>query len=138
MKNIAILGIVAMVLLVVGVSGCTSSGTDSGQPAINVTNLKVASTGYGFYSVSGKIVPNKDIDYLEAHAIWYDSSGAVIETSPLLWNINNAKKGQVYKFKGEDSLYQKGTPAKVDVLIFDSPFSGGDTSSAIYKKTITL
>lgn len=90
------------------------------------------------YSVSASITPSKHMDYLEMVAIWYDSSGAVIETSPLLWNVNDAQAGQVYKAKGQDSLYQKGTPVKVNIYIFDSAFSGGDVSNAIYNKTINL
>jgi hypothetical protein len=71
-------------------------------------------------------------------AIWYDSSGAVIESSPLIWNVNNAEANQVYKANGEDSLYQKGTPTKVELYVFDSVFSGGDTSKAIYHQTVNL
>ena len=71
-------------------------------------------------------------------AVWYDSSGAVIQTSNLLWNVDNAQAGQVYKASGEDSLYQKGTPVKVDIYVFDSIFGGGDTSQSIYNQTVTL
>ena len=90
------------------------------------------------YSVTAAITPNQNLDYLEMVAIWYDSSGAIIETSNLLWNVDNAQAGQVYKAKGEDSLYQKGTPAKVKIYFFDSPFSGGDTSKALFVQTITF
>ena len=133
-----------LVLAVVAVSGCTSSGDNStssqstGQSEINVSNVSVSSSSDGFYDLKAVITPKKDIDYLEMDAIWYDSSGAVIETSNLLWNVNNAKAGQVYKAKGEGDLYQKGTPTKVDVYIFDSVFSGGDTSNAIYHQTVNL
>jgi len=137
-----ILGGILLILAVVAVSGCTSSGNstseNAGQSEINVTNVTVSSSGYGSYDINSVIIPNKNIDYLEMAAIWYDSSGAVIETSPLAWNVNNAVSGQVYKAKGIASLYNEGTPAKVDIFIFDSVFSGGDTSKAIYKKTLTL
>jgi hypothetical protein len=137
-----ILGGILLILAVVAVSGCTSSGNstsgDGGQSEINVTNVSVSSSGYGSYDINAVITPNKNIDYLEMAAIWYDSSGAVIETSPLAWNVNKAVAGQVYKAKGLASLYNEGTPAKVDIFIFDSVFSGGDTSNAIYKKTIVL
>lgn len=140
LKNISLVLGVLIVLAVVGISGCTSSGNStSDQPSkINVTNVTVKSSGYGFYDINAVIVPNKDISYLEMATVWYDSSGAVIETSPLVWNINDAQAGQVYKVKGSDSLYDKGTPAKVDVYIFDAPFSGGDTSNAIYHTTVNM
>jgi hypothetical protein len=143
MKKLLICGIL-LVLAVVAVSGCTSSGDNStssqstGQSEINVTNVSVSSSGYGEYDLKAVITPKKDMDYLEMDAIWYDSSGAVIETSNLLWNVDNAKAGQIYKAKGMESLYQEGTPTKVDVYIFDSVFSGGDTSNAIYHQTVNL
>jgi len=139
MKKIIISGIL-VILAVVAISGCTSSdnSTSGAQSGINVTNVSVTSSGDGFYNINAVIIPNKNIDYLEMAAIWYDSSGAVIESSPLIWNVNNAQAGQVYKANGEDSLYQKGTPTKMDLYIFDSVFSGGDTSKAIYHQTLNL
>lgn len=137
-KFVAMILGIFLIAGIVAISGCTDSGTSSGQSPVNVTHVKAVKGSYGMYDVSGQIVPNKDESYLEAAAIWYDSSGAVIQTSPMLWNVDNAKTGQVYKFKGEDSLYQKGKPAKVEIMIFDSVFSGGDDSDAIYKQNITL
>jgi hypothetical protein len=139
-----LLGGILLVLAVVAVSGCTSSGdnstsqSNSGQSELDVTNISVSPSGYGFYKINAVITPKKNIDYLEMDAIWYDSSNAVIETSNLLWNVNNAQAGQVYKANGEDSLDEKGKPTKVEIYIFDSVFSGGDTSNAIYNKTINL
>jgi len=139
LKNISLVLGVLIVLSVVGISGCTSSeNSTSDQAKINVTNLTVKSTGYGSYDINAVVVPNKNIGYLEMATVWYDSSGAVIEQSPLVWNINNVTAGQVYKVTGMDSLYDKGTPAKVDVYIFDSVFSGGDTSNAIYHATVNM
>ncbi len=142
MKKFMILGSILVILAVVTISGCTSSGnTTSGgnsQPEISVANVSVSSSGYGFYDINAVITPNKNIDYLEMAAVWYDSSGAVIETTPLAWNVNNAAAGQVYKAKGQASLYNQGSPSKVDIFIFDSVFSGGDTSKAIYNKTLNL
>ena len=81
---------------------------------------------------------NNDMDYLEMTLTWYDSSGAIIEKDPLVWNINNVKFGQTLKVDGSSYISDKGTPAKVDVLIFDSALSDGDESSAIYKDTLTV
>ena len=106
--------------------------------AITVQNLKVTSGGYGDYDVTGTITPNKDMNYLEMTLTWYDSSGAVIEKDPLAWNINSVKSGQTLKVDGTSYIGDKGTPAKVDVLIFDSTLSDGDESSAIYKQTLTV
>lgn len=138
MKKVIISGML-VILAVVAVCGCTSSGNSTApQSEINVTNVSVTTSGDGFYNINAVIIPSKSIDYLEMAAIWYDSSGAVIESSPLVWNVNNVQAGQVYKANGEDSLYQKGTPIKVDIYIFDSVFSGGDTSKAIYHQSVNL
>jgi hypothetical protein len=136
-KLLLILGIF-LIAGVVAISGCTSSGTSTDKQKINVTNVKVTNAGYGSYSVTADIVPNKDISYLEMATITYDSSGAVIDKSPLVWNINNVKSGEKLKAKGDIYLYQKGKPAKVQVMIFDSVFSGGDDSGALFKQNVTM
>lgn len=124
-----------LILVVVAVSGCTNSGTTTQTP-INVTNVTAGPSDFGMYTINAAITPNMNINYLEMVAIWYDSSGAVIDTSSLLWNVNNAQAGQVYKAKGQDSLYQKGQPSKVEIYFFDSVFNGGDTSKAVYHQTV--
>jgi hypothetical protein len=129
-----ILGVLA-ILLVVAISGCTSSGDKN---SVNVTNLQVSSEGYGIYAVTCDIVPNQDISYLEMVLVWYDSSGAVIDRTSLAWNINDAKVGQTIKARGTASLYQKGTPAKVQVMLFDSSFSGGSKEGNIFNQTISV
>ena len=146
MKKWGIIAGVLIIAAIVAVSGCTSSGNNTtssngattASNAINVENLKVVSQGYGSYDVKATITPNKDISYMEMVAIAYDSSGAVIERSPLVWNTNDAKSGQKYKVTG--MLYIPGDekPAKVDILIFDSPFAGGSESGNIYKQTVTI
>ncbi|MBZ2166640.1 hypothetical protein [Methanobacterium spitsbergense] len=134
-----LMGGIFLILAVVLVSGCTSSGNNTQTAApINVTNVTAGPGEFGMYTVTAAITPNENLDYLEMVAIWYDSSNAVIQTSSLLWNVNNPQAGQVYKAKGEDSLYQKGTPTRVEIYIFDSVFSGGDTSKAIYHHTVTF
>ena len=129
-----IVGILA-ILVVVSVSGCTSSGD---KTSVNVTNLKVSSGGYGMYNVNCDIVPKQDVSYLEMVLVWYDSTGAVIDRTPLAWNINDAKAGQTIRAKGTASLYEKGTPAKVQVLIFDSAFAGGSEEGNIFNQTISV
>lgn len=118
-------------------SAQTSQSTTSQSP-ITVKNLKVTNAGYGEYKVTCSLIPNQDESYLEMATIWYDSSGAVIEQNTLAWNIDDAKAGQTYKVTAPTYLYDEGTPTKVDVLIFDSVFSGGDASNAIYNQTLTV
>lgn len=149
-KKISVVTLALLVLAVVMVSGCTSSDTasnstksTSGQSsgtanALTVENLKIVSQGYGSYDIKADITPNKDFSYLEMVTIAYDSSGAVIEKSPLVWNINDAQAGQKYKVTGMMYISGNEKPAKVDVLIFDSVFSSGDEEGYLYKKTVTV
>lgn len=138
-KLITGLAVILLIAAVVGISGCTDSGSSSNEtsdsPKLNVSDVSVTSEGYGSYKIKSTIVPDQDYSYLEMVAIWYDDSGAVIEKSPLVWNINDVKAGQTYKATGSAYLSSDQNPAKVDILIFDSVFSGGDESGAIYKKT---
>ncbi|OPX58018.1 MAG: hypothetical protein A4E25_01887 [Methanobacterium sp. PtaB.Bin024] len=135
MKKIGVIIGVLIILSIVGISGCTSSGDAN---SINVSNLKVSNEGYGTYYVTCDIVPNQDIDYLEMVLVWYDSSDAVIERTSLAWNINDAKEGQTIRAKGMSVLDDQSTPAKVQVLIFDSPFSGGSEEGNIFNTTISV
>jgi len=121
-----------LVVLAVAVCGCTST-----SDPLKVENLEVIPEGYDFYSIKGEITSSEDFDYLEIVLKWYDAEGNVIQTDPLAWNVNNVKAGQTVKFTTH-SYVESGTPAKVDLMIFDSPFSGGDESSAIYKTTLNV
>lgn len=137
------------VLVIVGIvatSGCTDSSTSSASnssqstaPPFQITDLKVTNEGYGDYAIKGQLVPNRDIDYLEMVTVWYDSSGAVIERNSLAWNMNDLKSGQKVKFSTNDYLGTgAGTPSKVQLLVFDGAFSGGDDSNAIYNTTLEV
>lgn len=132
----------AVILLVVGIvaiSGCTSnSNSTSNSTPFKVGNFTVSEGSYGMWDVDGSVTPSKDMSYMELVTIWYDSSGAIIYKDPLAWNINDAKSGQTIKIHSSTSLYQKGEPVKVDLLFFDSSFSGGDESRAVYKMTINV
>lgn len=149
-KKISTVTLALLVLAVVMVSGCTSSDTasnsiksTSGQSSsaansLTVENLKIVSQGYGSYDIKADITPNKDYSYLEMVAIAYDSSGAVIEKNPIVWNINDAQAGQKYKVTGMMYISGNEKPAKVDVLIFDSVFSSGNEEGYIFKKTVNV
>lgn len=138
MKNKLMLGVTVLLMAcIVAISGCTSSSENNTSP-VNVTDITVESSGYGSYDVLGTITPSKDIDYLSIALKWYDASGTVIEKSSLAWNINDAKAGEPIKFDALSFIPEGSSPAKVDLLVFDSAWSGTDESDAIYKTTINL
>jgi hypothetical protein len=143
MKNVWLtLIVVILVASVVAISGCTSNSNSTSSaktPPIQITkNFSVTNGGYGMWDINGQVTPTKDLSYLEMVAVWYDSSGAVIDRDPLLWNMNEVKANQAYNIHGSSSLYEKGTPARVELFFFSSPFSGADTSDAIYSINLTL
>ncbi|MCK9151665.1 hypothetical protein [Methanobacterium alcaliphilum] len=143
-NKLVIILAVFLIASVVAISGCTDNSNSQNSSAaeesssLNVTDLKVVSQGYGTYAVKATVTPDKDYSYLEMVLIFYDSEGAVIDKSPLAWNINDVKAGQKLKVTGNGYISGSEKPAKVDVLIFDSVFSGGDESDAIYKETIEV
>lgn len=131
---------VLVVLLVAGVvtiSGCTSNSGNN-TPPVNVTDVTVKNSGYGSYNVMGTITPSKDYSYLEIVIKWYDAQGNVIERSSLAWNTNDAKAGEPIKFDAMSYLSEGSSPTKFDLMVFDSAFSGGDDSDAIYKTTLNI
>lgn len=146
-KYLGIIGVVLIFLVVVMASGCTdnkksgnnttNSNMDT-ESALTVTDLKVISKGYGSYDVKATIIPNKDISYLEMVVISYDSSGAIIDKDPLAWNINEAKKGQLYKVTGHAYVTGNEKPVKMDILIFDSSFYSGNEENNIFKQTVNV
>ena len=68
--------------------------------------------------------------------MFYDDSGAVIDKSPLAWNMNGISKDQTIKITGSAFLTSSQNPSKAEVYFFDSPFSGADLSDSIYNSTI--
>jgi len=136
MRKTYMAGILLLFVGVVFASGCVSDTAPQEEKTVNVTDLKVVSEGYGFYSLKGKITALKDYDYLEMHLNWYDSEGNLLYENPLAWNTNNAKKGQAIKFSTIDSI-DTGKPAKVEILIYGTPF-GGSESDLVYNSTINV
>ncbi|MGO9387106.1 MAG: hypothetical protein ACLPWD_03555 [Methanobacterium sp.] len=136
MKRMGLLLGVLVIAAVVAISGCTSTNTTSNSSQLKVGNVSVSGPDeIGDYSVNTTITPSQDYSYLEMDLTWYDSSGTVID-SGLGWNVNNVKSGQTYQANGQSDLYQKGTPTKVDINIYDSP--GASSSDLIYNATVNI
>jgi len=135
-KTIGLLLII--VLSTILVSGCTG-GSGESETKLDVTEVSVAPAGYGMYNVKATLIPDKDYSYLGMVAIFYDKDGAVIGTSPLVWNMNNVKEGQTIKINGNAFLSSSSeSPAKIEIGLFSSAFSGNDMSSALWTETIDL
>ncbi len=133
-KTILIAIIILFILLLI--IGSMSPSTP--QTTLQMSDLSVQSEGYGAYSVSGTLTPDKDYSYLEMVVVFYDNSGAVIDKSPLVWNMNDVQKDQIVKIKGNAYVNSNSAPAKAEIYIFDNVFSGGDLSDAVYNQTVTM
>ncbi len=130
-----IIGIIILFILLMIIASMSPS---TPQTTLKISDLSMQSEGYGIYSVSGTITPDKDYNYLEMVVVFYDDSGAVIDKSPLVWNMNDIQKDQIVKMNGNAYVNSNSAPAKAEIYIFDSAFSGGDLSDAIYNQTVTM
>lgn len=138
-KAISIIGVCCIGIIIVMLVGGVFLGDANTSPetTLSVSDVALSSQGYGMYQLTGTIVPDKDYSYLEAQIIFYDSSGAVIDKSPLVWNMNDVHKNQTIKMTGTGYVSGDNSPASAKILIFDSSISN-DESKAIYTQNITV
>ena len=128
-----------IVVAVVGGLGSSDQNTSTSiSSTINVSDLAISSQGYGMYQVTGTLVPDKDYSYLEMVVVFYDSQGAIIDKSPLAWNMNDVNSGQPIKVTGNAYVTGDNTPSTAAIYFFDSAFSGDDIEDAIYNQNITV
>lgn len=128
-------GIVIVALVVIAVLAILAISMTTPDTTITVNDLKASNQGWGMYEITGTLIPDKDYDYLEMVVVFYDSNGAIIDKSPLAWNMNNVEEGQTIKITGTAVVSASESPAKAEVYFFDTPF-GDDLDSAIYHETL--
>lgn len=133
-KTIIILIIILFLLLIV----VSSFSNPTPETTIQVTDLSIVSEGYGMYSVTGNIIPDKDYSYLELVVVFYDDTGAVLDRAPLVWNMNDIHQNQTIRMDGTAYVSSDSAPATAEVYFFDSAFSGDDVSDSIYNQTIEM
>lgn len=138
-KAISIIVVCCIGLIIIGliVGGFSSDKNTSPDATIKVDDIAISSSGYGGYELTCKLVPDKDYNYLEAQVIFYDSDGAVIDKSPLVWNMNDVKANQTIKVSGSAYVSGDNTPTKAKVLFFDSSL-GTEESDAIFTQEVNV
>ena len=138
-KAISIIIVCCIGVIIIGlIVGSTSQDKNTTpKSTISVSDLAISSGGYGGYEFSCKVVPDKDYNYLEAQVIFYDSSGAVIDKSPLVWNMNDVHANQTIKASGHAYVSGDNSTAKAKVLFFDKSLSNQE-SDAIYTQEVTM
>ena len=138
-KAASIIAVCCIGIIIIGlVLGSFSSDKNtSPQTTIAVSDLAISSTGYGGYDVTCDLIPDKDYSYLEVQVIFYDADGAVIDKSPLVWNMNDVKVNQTIKVNGKCYISGDNVPAKAKVLFFDGALSN-EESDAIYTQEVIM
>lgn len=135
-RYILILSLILAILSVSAVSaGFFGIGDDSDK--LNIEDLKIDNEGYGMYDVSCNLTADKEFDYLEMVVVFYDDSGAIIEKSPLVWNMNDVPKDQTIKVSGSAYISGNNVPVKAEVYIFDSALES-DLDKAIFNQTLEM
>ena len=138
-KAISIIAVCCLGIIIIGLIVGSGSPDKNTTPdsTINVSDLAIVSEGYGGYDLTCKLIPDKDYSYLEAQVIFYDSDGAVIDKSPLVWNMNDVHADQTIKVSGNAYVSGDETPTKAKVLFFDSSLST-EESDAIFTQEVTI
>jgi len=138
-KAISIIVVCCIGLIIVGllIGGFSSDKNTSPDTTIKVSDLAISSSGYGGYDLTCKLVPDKDYSYLEAQVIFYDSDDAVIDKSPLVWNMNDVHANQTIKVNGNAYVSGDNNPAKAKVLFFDSSLNS-EESDAIFTQEVDV
>jgi hypothetical protein len=141
---IGIAGVCIGLIIIIAIVGMffpnntnSNSNSTTVSSPITVGNITVSGPDdVGMYTVNAILIPNQNLSYLQMQLTWYDSSGTVIDQDPLVWNLDNPQSGQSYQANGQSDLYQKGTPVKVNVIIYDSV--AASSSDVVYNNTLNV
>ena len=129
--------ILGLILAILSVSAVSAGLLGDNNDKLTVEDLKISDEGYGMYDVTCNLKADKEFSYLEMVVVFYDDSGAIIEKSPLVWNMNDVPKDQTIKVSGSAFINGDNTPSKAEVYIFDDSLSS-DLDNAIYKESVDM
>ena len=130
-----LIGCAVGLIVVFGIVALMGSGSNTSNTSLNVSGLSFTAGSYSSYDLTCTLVPDKDYNYLEARAIFYDSNGNILDKKSFgLWNEVDLKKGETYKISGK--TYCDKTPAKAVIGFYKS--TTADYEDALYNQTISL
>ena len=129
--------ILSLILAILSLSAVSAGLFGDDSDKLTVDNLKIDDEGYGMYDVTCNLKAAKEFNYLEMVVVFYDDSGAIIEKSPLVWNMNDVPKDQTIKVSGSAFISGDNTPAKAEVFIFDDSLET-DLDKAIFNQTVEM
>ena len=138
-KALSIIGVCCIGIIIIGIimGGLSSDQNTTLDTTLDVQDLAISSQGYGAYELTCKVIPDKDYSYLEAQVIFYDSDDAVIDKSPLVWNMNDVQQNKTLKVTGSAYVSGDATPTHAKVLFFDSSLST-EENEAIFTQDIQM
>ncbi len=129
--------IFSLILAILSVSAVSAGLFGDDNNKLTVDDLKISDGGYGMYDVTCNLKADKEFNYLEMVVVFYDDSGAIIEKSPLVWNMNNVPKDKTIKVSGSAFINGDNTPSKAEVYIFDDSLDT-DLDKAIFNQTVEM
>lgn len=129
--------LILIILAIVSVSAVSAGLFGDDGDKLTIDDLKIDDEGYGMYDVTCNLKSDKDFNYLEMVVVFYDESGAIIEKSPLVWNMNDVPKDQTIKVSGSAFINGDESPAKAEVYIFDDSLET-DLDKAIFNQTVEM
>lgn len=129
-----------IIIILVAVGGSLSHDAELAQKtsSLEVSNVTIKSEGYSMYTVSCDLTPKMNYSYLEMVVVFYDSNGAVIGKSPIVWNTNNPAKDQLIKVSGTAMTSNSNTvPARAELYFYDDALKS-DPEDAVFVKNVTI
>ena len=129
--------IFSLILAILSVSAVSAGLFGDDNNKLTVDDLKISDGGYGMYDVTCNLKADKEFNYLEMVVVFYDDSGAIIEKSPLVWNMDNVPKDKTIKVSGSAFINGDNTPSKAEVYIFDDSLDT-DLDKAIFNQTVEM
>ena len=133
---ISLLGVLLVISLSSVSAGLLDSISTGSDSDVTVENITLKDDGYGMYKVNCDLIPKKDFNYLEMQVVFYDADGAIVGKSPLVWNMNDIKEGQLIKVTGDAFLDSDVKFSTAEVFIVDSAFD--DTNDYVFAENITM
>lgn len=133
---ISLLGVILIISLSSVTAGLFDSVSTDSNSDLTVENITFKDEGYGMYKVYCDLIPKKDFSYLEMQVVFYDANGAIVGKSPLVWNMNEVKQGQLIKVTGDAFLDSEATFSTAEVFIVDSAFD--DTDEYVFAENVTM
>ena len=125
-NKLIIIGIIAIIGVFLTVLLIGASLNTTPEAPVTIKNMNVKSGDFDTYYLVGNITANKEFDYLEARAVFYDENNNTIGSCPIAWNMIDVKKGENITIDNMMVATVSGTPKMVVISFYD--YTGSDDS----------